>query len=247
MRSVMIVDDDMSAQKTLQDILAKYPGYQITQIAGTLKEARQILTNSSPDLLFLDLELPEGNGMELIDLMQEYHPEIYVVMFTAFYQSMGKETFRHGERDYLLKPILPDEFDKVIRRYESVQNESNTAPVIQRKGKFFGAIALTTANSERRLTKCDEIGFFRYKSDRKLWVVVLSDFTSITLRKGTTAKDILELSPIFQQSHQSFIVNLNYVNFFGSTKIRLRSPFQSYFIPMGRTFFHPFDERFRQV
>lgn len=242
----MIVDDDMSAQETLQKMLAKYPGYEITQATGTLKEAKHILTNDSPDILFLDLELPDGNGMELIDLVQEYHPEIYVVMFTAYYQSVGKEAYRHGEHDYLLKPILPDEFDKVIRRYESLQNDSST-PTDPHKGKLFDTIALVTANNERRPTKCDEIGFFWYKSERKLWVAMLNDSTSLTLPKGTTAKDILELSPIFQQSHQSFIVNLNYVSFFGNTKIRLRKPFQSYFIPMGRTFLHPFDQRFRQV
>lgn len=168
-------------------------------------------------------------------------------MFTAYYQSVGKEAYRHGEHDYLLKPILPDEFDKVIRRYESLQNDSSSAPTDLRKGKLFDTIALVTANNERRPTKCGEIGFFRYKSERKLWVAVLNDSTSLTLRKGTTAKDILELSPIFQHSHQAFIVNLNYVSFFGNTKIRLRKPFQSYFIPMGRTFLHPFDERFRQV
>jgi two-component system LytT family response regulator len=247
MRSVMIVDDDMSAQNTLRDMLAKYPGYKITQATGTLKEAKHILTNDSPDILFLDLELPDGNGMELIDLVQEYHPEIYVVMFTAFYQSVGEEAYRHGEHDYLLKPILPDEFDKVIRRYEAAQNESTPKPTDLRKGKLFDTIALVAANNERRPAKSDEIGFFRYESDRKLWVAVLNDSSSLTLRKGTTAKDILDLSPIFQQSHQSFIVNLNYVNFFGTTKIRLRKPFQSYFIPMGRTFLHPFEDRFRQI
>lgn len=71
MRSVMIVDDDMSAQETLQKMLAKYPDYKITQATGTLKEAKHILVNASTDILFLDLELPDGNGMELIDLVQE--------------------------------------------------------------------------------------------------------------------------------------------------------------------------------
>lgn len=91
------------------------------------------------------------------------------------------------------------------------------------------------------------IGFFRYNGERKLWTAMLDDEMSLTLRKGTTAKDIMQLNPMFQQCHQSFIVNLSHVRLISNTQVRLHKPFALYSIPIGRTFLRPFIERFRLV
>lgn len=76
---------------------------------------------------------------------------------------------------------------------------------------------------------------------------MLDDEMSLTLRKGTTAKDIMQLNPMFQQCHQSFIVNLSHVRLISNTQVRLHKPFALYSIPIGRTFLRPFIERFRLV
>ena len=85
MKTVMIVDDDKSAQDKLHDMLAAYSDLQVILVAGTIEEAKHILSSESPDILFLDLELPDGNGMDLLDFVHEYHPGMYVIVFTAFY------------------------------------------------------------------------------------------------------------------------------------------------------------------
>lgn len=247
MIKVMIVDDDLSAQNQLRDMLAAYSEFKIILNAGTIAEAKDILTMESPDILFLDIEMPDGSGMNLLDFVKEYHPGMYVVMFTAFYQGVSEDAYKHGENDYLLKPIDANELDKVIRRFMATQKATDNETDTFHRGKLFGTVALTTMKNELRPTKCSEIGFFRYNSERKLWIAVLDDDTTLTLKKGTTAKDILQLNPLFQQSHQSFIINLSHVKFIANNQIRLAEPFHLYSIPMGRTFLHPFIDRFKVV
>lgn len=247
MTKVMIVDDDMSAQERLREMLSAYNGFKVVLEAGTVEEAKTLLSTDSPDLLFLDVELPDGNGIDLLDFVHEYHPGMYVVVFTAFYKGVNSDAYKHGEDDYLLKPIVADELDKIIRRYAAKSNDSGEKRVDLRHGKVYDTIALMTVNNELRPVKCSEIGFFRYNGLRKLWTAVLFDTTTLTMRKGTKGKDILKLNPMFQQSHQSFIVNLAYVKLIGNTQIRLREPLDLYSIPMGRTFLRSFQERFRLV
>lgn len=247
MKTVMIVDDDKSAQDKLHDMLSAYNDIKMILVAGTIGEARQILSIEAPDILFLDLELPDGNGMQLLDFVHEYHPGMYVVVFTGFYESVGDSAYKNGENDYLLKPILPNELDKVIRRYQVLEHKTEEKPTELRKSKLYDTIALMTMKNELRPTKCSEIGFFRYNGERKLWTAMLDDSSTLTLHKGTTAKDIMELNPLFQQCHQSFIVNLSHVRLISNTQVRLRKPFHLYSIPMGRTFLRPFIERFKLV
>lgn len=247
MRTVMIVDDDMSAQERVRSLLAEYGDFDVVLSAGTLKEGERILSEEAPDILFLDLELPDGSGMDLLERVRKYHLGMYVVVFTAFYQHVNDAAYRHGEDDYLLKPVVRDEFDKVIRRYLASGKEPEEAPTVMPRGKLYDIIGLTTMRNELRPTKCSEIGFFRYHSERKLWTAVLDDTMVLMLRKGTRARDIMALSPLFQQSHQSYIVNLSHVRLVSNTQIRLHSPFNLYSIPMGRTFYTPFVERFRMV
>lgn len=250
MIKVLIVDDDMLAHERLRSMLTAYPYFEVAYDAGTLEEAKKILAEQSPDILFLDLELPDGNGMELLSMVNEYHPGMYVVVFTGFYHDVNEEAYKHGESDYLLKPILPDELDKVIRRYMATVQNNDKATIdgsILRKEKLYDTVALMTINNELRPVKCSEIGFFRYEGKKKIWAAVLNDSLLLTLRKETTAQDIIRLSPLFQQSHQSFIVNLSYVELIGNTQVKLKQPFQRYSIPMGRTFLSSFHSRFKMI
>lgn len=260
MKTVMIVDDDLSAQEQVTTLLEEYGHFKVVLSAGTVADAERMLMDESPDILFLDLELPDGNGMDMMRFVRKYHPGMYVVVFTAFYQQVGDRAYQGGEDDYLLKPILRDEFDKVIRRYEVLSHArgEHDMPATRQlsdtrqlndawRGQLYDVVALTTMRNEIRPTCCNEIGFFRYNGERKVWTAMLKDATELVLKKGTSAKDIQLLSPMFQQAHQSYIVNLQHVRLIGNTQIKLNSPFQQHLIPVGRTFLPTFLERYKMI
>ena len=81
-----------------------------------------------------------------------------------------------------------------------------------------------------------DIGFFRYNSKRKLWEAITRDNTVVTLKKTSSATDILNLSPKFIQTHQSYIVNIDYVLLIGKSKVNLFAPFQDAEVMVGRIY-----------
>lgn len=243
----MIIDDDLSVCDRLRSMLEKYDDFQVVGVAGTIEEAKETMAIVSPDMLFLDVELPDGDGLSLLDFLHEYHPDVYVVVFTAFYNGISNEAYEHGESDYLLKPIMQDELDKILRRYRSTLKLAEEDNSTVSTNNSVVMMALMTVNNELRPVRSSDIGFFRYNGERKLWTAILEDTNALTLRKGTTAKDILKLNPMFEQSHQAFIINLAYAGLVGNTHIRLKSQFQLYSIPVGRSFQHALHERFKLV
>lgn len=248
MIKVMIVDDDVAARQRLKEMVSAYDELFPTWEAGNIKDAKQLLKQENPDLLFLDLELPDGLGTEVLDYAKQYRPKMYVVMFTAVYGKISDEAYTRGESDYLLKPIMPDELDKVIKRFlASYKKKEEDIAESEEQNKVNGVLALTTITNELRTVKFEEIGFFKYDGKRRLWFAVLDGNAELSLRKGTKAQDILNLSPRFQQSQQSYIVNLDYVDVIGSSEIRMKAPFDETVIPIGRTFHHEFAKRFNIV
>lgn len=246
-KTIMIVDDNAKMYDYMCRLMTSYEDYDVRYRAQSLEMARNILADESPDIVFLDLQLPDGNGIDIVPFIKQFHPETYVVIFTAYYGDFRDAAYTHGEDDYLLKPVDPEELDKVLRRFKKMHEESETAVQDLGRDKLNGMVALVNANNELCPRHCDDIPFFRYDGKRKMWYAVLEDNATFTLRKGTSAKDILLLSDRYQQSHQSFIVNLSFVDVIGNTFIRLHKPFDKYAIPMSRTYQHAFVERFTLV
>ena len=104
--SILLVDDEENLRRTLAMILRR-EGYQV-ETAATVAEARQCVNKSSFDLTFLDLKLPDGNGLTLLPELRQRFPNMPVVILTAHDKlDAAIEAVRHGAQDYLLKPIDP--------------------------------------------------------------------------------------------------------------------------------------------
>ncbi len=105
--SIFIIDDEPILRQTLTAILQR-KGYQVSS-AASIQEARQILQKGAFDLVFLDLKMPGGGGMELLPEIRKMYPEMPVVILTAHATlDSAVGAVRQGASDYLLKPIDPE-------------------------------------------------------------------------------------------------------------------------------------------
>lgn len=242
--TVVIVDDDPRAIERLKELLSAYSDLEITGTASNSIDALAILEQDAPDLLFLDIDLPDGNGLEILSEINNLPDPPYTVMYTAFYDQYAQEgiLFQRGEHDYLLKPIDIRELDKTIQRfrYETAAgthiSSIHTLPGENTDSDSRIMVALTQVTAEMRVMHISDIGFFRYNSKRKLWEAVTRDNTIVTLKKSTSATDILNFSPKFIQTHQAFIVNIDYVLLIGKSKVNLFAPFQDHEVLVGRIY-----------
>ena len=98
-----------------KDLLADhFPGILVAGIAPSLHEARTMLKNFTIDLLFLDIELPDGNGFDLLTVMPEVHFEVIV---TTAYSNYALDAIRHSTLDFLVKPITREKLDHALARF----------------------------------------------------------------------------------------------------------------------------------
>jgi len=104
--SILVVDDELHLRRSLMLILQR-AGYQVT-VAGSAREARHYLQAGPFDLVFLDLKMPEVDGVTFLTEIRAQYPELPVLILTAHATlESAMEAVRQGARDYLLKPIMP--------------------------------------------------------------------------------------------------------------------------------------------
>ena len=100
----LIVDDERLARNELRRLLAAFPDLAIVGEAANAKQAREQLEALSPDLLFLDVQMPGETGMEFLESLEPPAPD---VIFTTAYDEFAVKAFDLNALDYLLKPVDP--------------------------------------------------------------------------------------------------------------------------------------------
>ncbi|RZU40775.1 sigma-54-dependent transcriptional regulator [Edaphobacter modestus] len=111
---VLVVDDDQQMRTACCHVLAQ-KGAHVSE-AGTLAEGEMLLQNQKVDLLLLDLKLPDGGGLALLEKAKVLYPDTAVVVMTAYATvSSAVEAMRIGARDYLTKPFALEELTAVLK------------------------------------------------------------------------------------------------------------------------------------
>ena len=111
---VVIVDDEPLARSNLAVLLARDPAVMLVGQCGSAEEAIAAIPVLKPDLLFLDIEMPECDGFELLDRLAGA-PDFAIVFVTAHNQ-FALRAFEVGALDYLLKPFDDQRFERVLAR-----------------------------------------------------------------------------------------------------------------------------------
>ena len=117
--SVLIIDDEDSLRRTLTRVL-RSADCEVASAADVHEALRRLATDSY-DLVFLDIRLPEMNGLEVLQNIRQTHPKLPVIMLTAHASLQSAlEALRQGATDYLLKPITPE---TLVSRTRVILNE----------------------------------------------------------------------------------------------------------------------------
>ena len=116
MIKIVIIDDEKDAIKSIELIINEYcSNAEVIGTASSASEGRAVITNKKPDLVFLDIEMPRGNGFDLLEMLPERNFEI---IFITAYNNFAIKAFKYSAIDYILKPIDIDEFIDAVNRVE---------------------------------------------------------------------------------------------------------------------------------
>jgi two-component system LytT family response regulator len=108
----LIVDDEPLARTAMATLLAEHGQVEIIGVAGGVKEARALLALQAPDVVFLDMEMPGGSGLELEPFLPASTRAIFVTAFADY----ALQAFEFGASDYLVKPVDPQRLEIALAR-----------------------------------------------------------------------------------------------------------------------------------
>ena len=109
-----IVDDEPKNRRILRQLLEKFcPQVTVEHEAGSAKEALEVIAHSTPDLLFLDIEMPYGNAFDLLDQLV---PVDFEIIFITAFDEYTLKAFKYSALDYLLKPVNIEELQAAVDR-----------------------------------------------------------------------------------------------------------------------------------
>jgi len=111
----LVVDDEPLARRELRRLLAAFPHVEVVGEAGNIDEARARIEALTPDVVFLDIQMPGGTGF---DLLTQLH-RVPRIVFTTAYDQYAVKAFDVNALDYLLKPIEPERLATALRKIEA--------------------------------------------------------------------------------------------------------------------------------
>ena len=210
----IIIDDEADARDIIRNNLREYcEGVDLVGEADGVSSGLQVIKQLNPDLIFLDIEMEDGTGFDLLNQLNSVKPQI---IFTTAYDEFAIKAFKYSTVDYLLKPIDIDELIDATKKVSASVSSSNAALeekmnlLLQSVEKrSFDRISLATINGFQMV---DTANIVFCKADGNY-----SNFYLKTGEKIMVTKIIKEfeqlLSPdIFFRIHQSHIVNLKCIN-----------------------------------
>lgn len=212
----VIVDDDAYAIKSLEASLANVEDIDLIASFIDPRASISFIKEKKPDLLFLDIRMPEMSGF---DLMDEIYNDVSEVIFVTGYNEYAITALRYSALDYLLKPVRVEDIESALKRYyqrsERILTQSKILNLKQNlnvEKNDFELVLLTKSDGEKRFRAADII---RCEAD--------SNYTQIFLTKGrkfTASKTLSDLENMldvndFIRIHKSHVVNKNHIQNIG--------------------------------
>lgn len=217
MTRALIVEDEPKAARVLRQLIRAYlPDIGDLIISHSGQEALEQLTSFSPQLVFLDIEMPGMDGFEFLQAAQEHH---FAVIFTTAFDQYAIKAIRFSALDYLLKPIDSDELVLAYQRFLlSKENVDTLRPAQQHYHHLVrnlqsgdeSAFKLSISTTEGTyFLHPDEI--IRCEADRNYTHFYQTDNRRMLASKPLTDFERILEDQAFLRVHRSHLVNLKHI------------------------------------
>ena len=160
---VLIADDIQETRRNTRLMLSMVDNVEVVAIASNGLQAVQMAKEKHPDIVVLDINMPEMNGLEAFKQITKFYPDIGCIIISAEKDSETlRETMSLGIRDYLFKPFTVDEMEqameKVSERVKKIRQESaQKQQLIQRNRAYVQQLATEYAKNRRTDNKAVEV------------------------------------------------------------------------------------------
>lgn len=216
----IIIDDERLARKELTSLLAEFPEIEIVDEAVNADDALEKIKKHDPDLIFLDIQMPDKTGFDLLEMLEKTP----LVVFTTAYDQFAIKAFEFNALDYLLKPIDTDRLASVVKKV--LDQSTKPAPqVVESSEKLKSSDQVFVKDGEKCwFVKLENIRLF--ESDGNYIKVFFDGFRPM-IHKSLNALDEKLDDKSFFRASRKHIINLGWVEsiepwFNGGLMVQLR-------------------------
>ena len=236
----VIVDDEPQSILRLENDLAALEDFEVIATSSSAMSAKTLVMSMQPDVLFIDVEMPGQTGFEVLQSLRDEMPMDLIVVFYSAFNKYMIDALRASAFDFLLKPYQQEELELVVGRIRqkmeggdglsssssssslgsSFSSSSSSSESHQDPQNLLGVNGLLGTSGKRLaiqsisgllMVKPDEVFCCTFDEDTRLWHLRLANGQIHKLKKQTTAKAVLSLSPSLAQVRQDCIINLDYL------------------------------------
>ena len=213
-----VIDDEPLAARLISGYIEKTPALTLTGVYSSAQEAVRTIVGGEADLLFLDVQMPQINGIEFAKIV----PDTCRVVFTTAYDNYALQSFRVHALDYLLKPVSYEDFLSAVAKARRAFNKSEVA-------------------SRDRIILKSEYKLVQVKTSDILYIEGVKDYVKVVLDNNPngimTLMNIKSLEQAlppdkFMRVHRSFIVNTSKITLIERNRI----VFGKTYIPVSDTY-----------
>jgi two-component system LytT family response regulator len=212
MLKAIVIDDEEKSLKTLVMILKEYcPGLDVVSEAKSALEGIREINLHKPDLVFLDIEMPNGSGFEMLESLPERN---FDVIFVTAYNHYALKAIKCNASDYIIKPVDVQELvecvDKIIKRRDSNLKESPDVEKLLKsiRGKRPARLAVPTADGTEFISIREII---RIEAERSYCVIYMCGNRKLLLSRSLSDIEASLDKEMFFRAHKSHLVNLEHI------------------------------------
>ncbi len=216
----IVVDDEFLARQLLEGYVKKVPYLELVDLCESALDAIHVLQQQKIDLVFLDVNMPELNGINFIKSLK-YKPEIII---TTAYSEHALEGYQLDVIEYLLKPIYFERFLQAVNKAKDLIE----LKVMAYQSAKIGSVAITGLEGNSIFIKTGPQKIIKVNLNDIVYIESLHEYVRIHVVKESytiyhSLKSLLDILPSeqFVQIHRSFIVNFNRITVVEGNTVRV--------------------------
>ena len=240
------IDDEPLALRQIKSYIERIEKLELVALCSNAIEAQELLKTEQVDLLFVDINMPDINGIDFVRGLT--NPPL--VIFTTAYSEYALEGFRLNAVDYLLKPFSFDDFSRAAEKACSLRELHRMRDERAASVSTIESIDEASDNNDYISIKSDyKVNLVRYNDI--IYIESVGEYIRLHLKDGSKLTTLFRLKNMetelpqknFMRVHRSYIVNIDYVSSFARGKIYLSN---GDYVPISINYRDTFREHFEK-
>lgn len=213
MMKIVLIEDNPAARRNFLDLLDHYcSDIQFVGEAENVAKGIELIQNRQPDLVFLDIEMPDGTGFDVLQNLPEIN---FQVIFASSHEKYALKAIKFSALDYILKPIDPEELVQAIEKAKSEVTYHKTSKKVQ-------TLIHNINDQQQNLTRLvlkDKYGIqivavrdiIHLEANGSYTKFFIYEQGTLMVSKGLKEYENILSSTQFFRCHQSHLINLDYL------------------------------------